>query len=93
MYRADSESAHKNQRSVEMEGLSAPPKNLVKDSRERVRNRVGAHVEDELAKSTITLGLSSSERENGHMEELGMFLDLQVLVIICLNASFLTAGY
>jgi hypothetical protein len=63
-----------------MEGLNAAPKNLVRDSRERVRNRVGAHVEDELAKSTITLGLGSSDRESIHLEELGMFLDLQVLI-------------
>ncbi len=63
-----------------MEGLHAAPKNLVKDSRERVRNRVGAHVEDELAKSTITLGLGSSDRESIHLEELGMFLDLQVFI-------------
>ena len=62
-----------------MEGLSAQPKNLVKDSRERVRNRVGAHVEDELAKSTITLGMSTSDRENKQLEDFGTFLDIQVL--------------
>ncbi len=55
-----------------------PPKNLVRDARERVRNRVGAHVEEELANSTITLDIFSSERENKQLEELGTFLDLQV---------------
>ena len=68
-----------NGRWLEMEGLSAQPKNLVKDSRERVRNRVGAHVEDELAKSTITLGMSTSDRENKQLEDFGTFLDIQVL--------------
>ena len=61
-------------------GMEPAPvvKNFVKEARERVRNRVGAHVEDELAKSTITLGITSSEQENKHLEELGTFLDLQV---------------
>jgi chorismate mutase len=61
-----------------MEAIVPPPKNLVRDARERVRNRVGAHVEEELANSTITLGILSSERESKQLEELGTFLDLQV---------------